>query len=149
MNSELEGVRCFGHINAIKTIPITPRNFHESLVSFTLVSFTFDSLSGAVKESWLHTRLDNFAMGYFSNTIPSLVFCNRASDDANQQRLVGATKCTWGPSYWCSGLRQSAKCGATKHCIRTIWESNPYPEVRTDQIKNLKFKMTLLNICLF
>jgi len=52
----------------------------------------------------------------------------RASDDANQQRLVGATKCTWGPSYWCSGLRQSAKCGATKHCIRTIWESNPYPE---------------------
>ena len=119
MNSELEGVRCFGHINAIKTIPITPRNFHESLVSFT-----FD-------------------------TIPSLVFCNRASDDANQQRLVGATKCTWGPSYWCSGLRQSAKCGATKHCIRTIWESNPYPEVRTEQIKNLKFKMTLLNICLF
>ena len=43
-------------------------------------------------------------------------------------RLVGSERCTWGPSYWCSGLKQSAHCGATTHCIRSVWESNPYPE---------------------
>ena len=24
-------------------------------------------------------------------------------------RLLGAEKCTWGPSYWCQGIRQSSK----------------------------------------
>ncbi len=25
-------------------------------------------------------------------------------------KLLGSEKCTWGPSYWCSGLAQSAGC---------------------------------------
>ena len=42
-------------------------------------------------------------------------------------RLLGSSKCTWGPSYWCKGLPESAKCGATSHCIDTLWSTNPYP----------------------
>ena len=39
--------------------------------------------------------------------------------------LLGAQKCTWGPSYWCQGLKESSECSATKHCIRKYWNSNP------------------------
>ena len=46
----------------------------------------------------------------------------------NSRRLLGSQKCTWGPSYWCSGLQQSSKCQATRHCIDKVWNSNPYPE---------------------
>ena len=44
------------------------------------------------------------------------------------RQLIGSAKCTWGPSYWCSGLKQSSKCGATTHCINQVWNSNPYPQ---------------------
>ncbi len=29
---------------------------------------------------------------------------------ATTPKLLGSEKCTWGPSYWCSGLAQSAGC---------------------------------------
>ena len=38
------------------------------------------------------------------------------------------SKCAWGPSYWCSGLPQAAKCGETAHCIQNVWNQNPYPQ---------------------
>ena len=50
------------------------------------------------------------------------------TQSSSRNRLLGSERCTWGPSYWCSGLRQSAHCGATTKCIRSVWESNPYPE---------------------
>ena len=42
-----------------------------------------------------------------------------------EKGLLGAQKCTWGPSYWCQGLKESSECSATKHCIRKYWNSNP------------------------
>uniref|UniRef100_A0A1I8PUJ9 Saposin n=1 Tax=Stomoxys calcitrans TaxID=35570 RepID=A0A1I8PUJ9_STOCA len=44
------------------------------------------------------------------------------------QQLVGAKKCTWGPSYWCSNLVNAKGCKAVRHCIQTVWESHNVPE---------------------
>ncbi|XP_020811179.1 uncharacterized protein LOC110186369 [Drosophila serrata] len=47
--------------------------------------------------------------------------------------LVGSSKCTWGPSYWCDNLSNSKECRATRHCIQTVWETREVPE-DTDSI---------------
>ena len=54
-----------------------------------------------------------------------LAFLTSSGAFAGSQRLLGAEKCTWGPSYWCQGLKESSECSATKHCIRKYWDSNP------------------------
>ena len=41
--------------------------------------------------------------------------------------LLGASKCTWGPSYWCQNLRKSAECSATEHCIQRSWKNLDLP----------------------
>ena len=63
----------------------------------------------------------------FSGILALLLAIGGASA-GNQPRLLGSQKCTWGPSYWCSGLQQSSKCQATSHCIDKVWNANPYPE---------------------
>jgi len=42
-------------------------------------------------------------------------------------RLVGAEKCSWGPSYWCANIPQASKCGAVTHCIKSVWEREAVP----------------------
>ncbi|BFF92326.1 uncharacterized protein DMAD_10406 [Drosophila madeirensis] len=49
------------------------------------------------------------------------------------QQLVGASKCTWGPSYWCDNFSNSKECKATRHCIQTVWEKKVVP-VDSDSI---------------
>lgn len=44
--------------------------------------------------------------------------------------VVGQSRCTWGPSYWCSSLRNSRDCQATEHCLNQIWSQ------QTIQTKN-------------
>ena len=56
----------------------------------------------------------------------------------NGEELLGAQKCTWGPSYWCQGIRESSQCSATKHCIRKYWNANPYPKDDDDVCKICK-----------
>ncbi|XP_037955000.1 uncharacterized protein LOC119684931 [Teleopsis dalmanni] len=41
--------------------------------------------------------------------------------------LLGGTKCTWGPSYWCSNLTNAKGCNAVRHCIQTVWEKQSVP----------------------
>ncbi|XP_030369640.1 prosaposin [Scaptodrosophila lebanonensis] len=50
-----------------------------------------------------------------------------------EQPLVGASKCTWGPTYWCANLSNSKDCKATRHCIQTVWEKRDV-EVDNDSI---------------
>ncbi|KAM8706280.1 hypothetical protein ACLKA7_010541 [Drosophila subpalustris] len=50
-----------------------------------------------------------------------------------EQPLLGASKCTWGPSYWCDNLSNAKDCRATRHCIQTVWEKRVVP-VDTDSI---------------
>ncbi|XP_014484290.1 PREDICTED: prosaposin-like [Dinoponera quadriceps] len=35
--------------------------------------------------------------------------------------VVGADKCTWGPSYWCQNLQTAQECQAVKHCTEKHW----------------------------
>jgi len=35
---------------------------------------------------------------------------------------LGASQCSWGPSYWCANIPQASQCGAVSHCIKAVWE---------------------------
>ncbi|XP_077287168.1 prosaposin [Arctopsyche grandis] len=37
------------------------------------------------------------------------------------QQLLGAKKCTWGPSYWCENENQANECHALNHCREKVW----------------------------
>lgn len=54
--------------------------------------------------------------------------------------LLGAKRCTWGPTYWCSNLINAKGCGAVTHCIQTVWEKQKYP-VDNDEICNICLDM--------
>lgn len=60
--------------------------------------------------------------------------------EASGRRLVGARECTWGPTYWCSNLKNAKNCGAVTHCIQTVWEKQKYP-VDNDEICNICLDM--------
>lgn len=53
---------------------------------------------------------------------------NNIVDVPASNRLLGASKCTWGPSYWCHNLTSSKECGSTSHCINKVWATAQYPE---------------------
>nr|ADK94870.1 saposin isoform 1 [Penaeus monodon] len=36
--------------------------------------------------------------------------------------LLGAEKCTWGPSYWCQTKMHATACKATVHCETKVWK---------------------------
>ncbi|KAL4713339.1 hypothetical protein ACJJTC_006807 [Scirpophaga incertulas] len=42
--------------------------------------------------------------------------------------LVGASRCTWGPSYWCSNFSTGRECSATKHCVQKVWSKMEFPK---------------------
>lgn len=46
--------------------------------------------------------------------------------------LLGSTKCSWGPSYWCKNIQQSKECAATRHCIQRFWTDMTLPEDNDD-----------------
>lgn len=60
--------------------------------------------------------------------------------ETSGRRLVGAKECTWGPTYWCSNLKNAKNCGAVTHCIQTVWEKQNVP-VDNDEICNICLDM--------
>ncbi|XP_040565050.1 prosaposin isoform X3 [Lepeophtheirus salmonis] len=40
---------------------------------------------------------------------------------------LGAPKCTWGPTYWCSDFSTARECFATTHCIQNVWSKLELP----------------------
>jgi len=34
---------------------------------------------------------------------------------------VGGKRCAWGPTYWCQSPFHAKVCGATQHCLETVW----------------------------
>merc|ERR1711962_281476 len=42
-------------------------------------------------------------------------------------RLLGAQKCTWGPSYWCGSLGKAKECSAVQHCVGAVWHGLDLP----------------------
>merc|ERR1712223_1620335 len=67
---------------------------------------------------------ETMKVGFLVASVALLAFAGSASAS---RALLGSQKCTWGPSYWCNGIRQSSKCQATSHCINKVWNANPYP----------------------
>merc|ERR1712212_207854 len=44
----------------------------------------------------------------------------------------GRERCTWGPSYWCTSIKEAAPCNTMKYCINHNWAKLPVKEERTD-----------------
>ena len=40
--------------------------------------------------------------------------------------MLGAQKCTWGPSYWCDSVENAKECGqgSEDHCRAKVWVGN-------------------------
>ncbi|CAG9785733.1 unnamed protein product [Diatraea saccharalis] len=67
-------------------------------------------------------KLDNFvSLKKKKSTEPS-------KNEKHKVHLVGANRCTWGPSYWCSNFSTGRECSATKHCVDAVWTKQRYPE---------------------
>lgn len=47
---------------------------------------------------------------------------------------LGRSRCTWGPSYWCSSLSNSRECGSTEHCSTNIWSQQSIQKKPNDNI---------------
>ncbi|KAB0800131.1 hypothetical protein PPYR_08011 [Photinus pyralis] len=48
-------------------------------------------------------------------------FCGSHSIRPHEQTLLGRTKCTRGPGYWCQSEATATECGAMEHCKKNIW----------------------------
>ncbi|XP_078393193.1 prosaposin-like [Cetorhinus maximus] len=52
---------------------------------------------------------------------PDFVCMNIGVCIGAKKHLVGADKCVWGPSYWCTNMETANQCNAVEHCKRHIW----------------------------
>lgn len=50
--------------------------------------------------------------------------------------MLGAQKCTWGPSYWCDSVENAKECGqgSEDHCRAKVWVGNHPLAHLTDSI---------------
>ena len=39
---------------------------------------------------------------------------------AKKMPLLGDSKCTYGPSYWCASRDNAVECNAEEHCEKTL-----------------------------
>jgi len=42
--------------------------------------------------------------------------------------MLGASRCVWGPSYWCANIQQASECSAVRHCVKAVWEKEEVPQ---------------------
>ena len=93
-------------------------------------------------------RQQVMAIGFwFAFGVLGVLVTPLGAQPTHSDMLVGSERCTWGPAYWCSGLKQSAHCGATTHCIRSVWESNPYPEDDDEVCTKHRVNFSLFKMC--
>merc|ERR1712135_220262 len=66
------------------------------------------------------TKMNAKSLLVFALVIMAMVMMAAAGPrDANHR--LGANKCTWGPSYWCSSFENADECGARAHCESVGW----------------------------
>ncbi|XP_033735975.1 prosaposin-like [Pecten maximus] len=58
--------------------------------------------------------------------------------------LLGSSKCTWGPSYWCSHVSRAKECKAVDHCLQTVWTKQTVSN--TDSSGRCKLCETFINM---
>ena len=62
-------------------------------------------------------------------------------------QLLGANRCTWGPSWWCVNEKTASDCGATQHCIEHVWNKTPTTKQQPSALENfLKNPIGLLPV---
>lgn len=49
-------------------------------------------------------------------------------DLSDMDSLLGANRCTWGPSYWCNNISSSRECSSISHCVEEVWPQSEFPE---------------------
>ncbi|XP_055388775.1 prosaposin [Condylostylus longicornis] len=42
---------------------------------------------------------------------------NRKKRSTNENTIVGASRCTWGPSYWCANEKNADECNSRSWCV--------------------------------
>ncbi|KAK7506235.1 hypothetical protein BaRGS_00002347 [Batillaria attramentaria] len=69
-----------------------------------------------------------------------------------QAASLGAEKCTWGPSYWCSSVPAATRCSAFAHCLDTQWKHQLLDVEQTDlcafsqkMVETVRHVLTLSN----
>ncbi|XP_068632448.1 uncharacterized protein Sap-r isoform X2 [Battus philenor] len=59
----------------------------------------------------------------------------KSTADKYGGKLLGSSRCTWGPSYWCSNFSTGRECKATHHCVSRVWPRMEYPQDNDDICK--------------
>lgn len=65
---------------------------------------------------------------YLANLLAEVLVPRKVCEELNvcqrspgQHSLLGGSKCTWGPSYWCQTMIHAKACNAATHCQQTVW----------------------------
>ncbi|XP_047986536.1 uncharacterized protein LOC125226576 [Leguminivora glycinivorella] len=74
-------------------------------------------------------------VGMCNNDKLDNILQKKAEPKPDKGHLLGSSKCTWGPSYWCSNFSTGRECKATHHCIERVWSQMAFPEDTDDICK--------------
>merc|ERR1712170_264013 len=65
----------------------------------------------------IQKKIHKVNMKYFSVlALSAPVFGGLIQFDADEDQLVGANDCTWGPSHWCSSEEVAERCETDSYC---------------------------------
>jgi len=107
-----------------------PAKYYERCI--TLVESYGQSMINIISKGELQTVCSQIGM-CFPNEYQSFVQIDRVdvpiradnkavnNENTKKRRLLGASKCTYGPSYWCSHVDNAKDCAATKYCEKNGW----------------------------
>lgn len=97
-----------------------PAKYYERCI--TLIESYGQSMINIITKGELQTVCSQIGM-CFPDEYQSFVQIERADAD-KKPHLLGASKCTYGPSYWCSHVDNAKDCDATKYCETNGWLTN-------------------------
>lgn len=92
----------------------------------TLVESYGQSMINIITKGELQTVCSQIGM-CFPDEYQSFVQIDRSEDVSKKPQVLGASKCTYGPSYWCSHVDNAKDCDATKYCETNGWLTSPNP----------------------
>jgi len=103
-----------------------PAKYYERCI--TLVESYGQSMINIISKGELQTVCSQIGM-CFPDEYQSFVQIDRIDVPINieakpmkeKAHLLGASKCTYGPSYWCSHKDNAKDCDATKYCETNGW----------------------------
>jgi len=113
-----------------KICTIIPSKYYERCIS--LVESYGQSMINIISKGELQTVCSQIGM-CFPDEYQSFVQIDRTDvpvkatpeTAANKKtHLLGASKCTFGPSYWCSHVDNAKDCNATRYCETNGWLTN-------------------------